>query len=84
VPIDSYATEEEEENLKDTRAFSFTRQNIVVDELTDTAESSPSGQRDDDVDRVPFINAFPVASTIPLPKRTSGVFADEEEMMFDS
>ena len=85
---DSDATEdkeeEEEEETEDVRAFTVKRRKTAADELTDTAESSPSGQYDDDADRVPLVDAAPEASTAPAPKRASGAFADEEELMFES
>ena len=44
VVDDSDATEdEEEEETEDVRAFTIKRRKIATDELTDTAESSPSG-----------------------------------------
>jgi hypothetical protein len=75
--------EEEEENPEGVKAFTFKRRKGAADELTDTAESSPSGQYDDDADQVPFVDAAPKASTAPTSKRTSGAFADEEELMFE-
>ncbi|KAM0896290.1 hypothetical protein ACQ4PT_023301 [Festuca glaucescens] len=93
VADDSDATEdeeekekekEEEEETEDAGAFIAKRRRAAVDELTDTAESSPSGQNDDDADRVLFVGAAPEASTAPPPKRSSGVFADEDELLFES
>jgi hypothetical protein len=87
---DSDATEDEEEKGKeedetnDAGAFIAKRQRAPVDELTDTAELSPSGQNDDDVDRALFVGAAPEASTAQPPKRPSGVFADEDDLLFES
>jgi hypothetical protein len=93
VADDSDATEdeeekevekEEEEQTEYVGAFNVKRRRAAIDELTDTAELSPSGQHDDDVDRVPFADAAPETSTAPPPKRPSGVFADEHDLLFES
>jgi hypothetical protein len=90
VVEDSDATEDEEEKGKeedetnDAGAFIAKRQRAPVDELTDTAELSPSGKNDDDVDRALFVGAAPEVSTAPPPKKPSGVFADEDELLFES
>jgi Flp pilus assembly protein TadB len=45
---------EEEEEADDAVAFIAKRRRGTVDELTDTVESSPSSQNDDDVDQIPL------------------------------
>ena len=60
------------------------RRRTIVDDLIDTAESSPSGHDDDDADHnLPDATA-PEASAVSAPKRSSGFFADEDDLMSDS
>jgi hypothetical protein len=76
--------EEEENNPIVSEAPPVECQKNLDDELTDTAESSPSGQYDNDADRVLFVGAAPNASTVQPPKRPSGGFANEDELLFES
>jgi hypothetical protein len=87
VVEDSEATEDEEEEQNNTigpEVLTGERQKALADELTDMAESSPSDRYDNDVDRVLFVGVAPEASTVQPPKRPSGGFADEDEMLFES
>jgi hypothetical protein len=63
---DNEATENEEEenNPIDPEAPSAECQKTLDDELTDTAESSPSDRYDNDANRVLFVGAAPEASTV--------------------
>ena len=47
------------------------------DELTDTAESN----HDNDADRAPFVHAAPEKARAQPPKRPSGGFADEDDLL---
>ncbi|KAM0873436.1 hypothetical protein ACQ4PT_038066 [Festuca glaucescens] len=86
----SEATESEEEEDKEeskivsTEALTAKHQKALADELTDTVESSPSDRYDNDDDRVLFVGAAPEVSTAQPPKRPSGGFADEDELLFES
>jgi hypothetical protein len=90
VVEDSEASEDEEEKEKEedetvgAGALTAKCRRALVDELTDTAESSPSGRNDDDVDHVLFVGAAPEVSAVQPPKRPSGGFADEDELLFES
>jgi hypothetical protein len=44
----------------------------------------PSDRYDNDVDRVLFVGAAPEVSTAQPPKRPSGDFANEDEILFES
>ncbi|KAK1619923.1 hypothetical protein QYE76_025440 [Lolium multiflorum] len=70
VVEDSEVSEEEENNPFNPKAPS--------------PEWSPSGQYDNDADRVLFVGAVPETSTAQPPKRPLGGFADEDELLFDS
>jgi hypothetical protein len=72
--------EEEEEDDDDDALFIAKRRWAAADELTDTAESGPSGRNEDDVDRIPLAKAAPEASTAPPPKKPPGFFADENDL----
>jgi hypothetical protein len=52
---------------------------ILDDELTDTTESN----HDNDADRVPFVHAAPEKSNAEPPKRLSGGFVDEHDLLLD-
>jgi hypothetical protein len=71
--------EEEENNPIASEAPPIARQKTLDADLTDTAESSPSDQYDNGVDRVLFVGASPEP-----PKRPSGSFANEDELLFES
>jgi hypothetical protein len=59
-------------------------QRTIVNDLIDTAKSSPCGHDDDDADHnLPDATA-PEASAAPVSKRSSGFFADEDDLMSDS
>ena len=75
----SEASKEEDNNPFNPEAPSA-KHKILDDELTDTAESS---QHDNDVDRVPFVNAALETSSAQPPKRPSGGFADEDDLLLD-
>ena len=79
IAEDSEASKEEDNNPFNPEAPSAEHK-ILDDELTDTAESS---QHDNDADRVPFVNAAPGTSTAQPPKRPSGGFADEDDLLLD-
>jgi hypothetical protein len=81
---DSEAKEDDEEDIEDVEDFTVKRQKHVVDELIDTAELGPSYHQDDDVDDFVLVDLAPEASAPPAPKRTAGVFADEDDTMFES
>ncbi|KAK1618977.1 hypothetical protein QYE76_024494 [Lolium multiflorum] len=81
VAEDSEASKEEDNSPFNHEAPSAEYHKILDDELTDTTESS---QHDNDVDRVPFVDAAPGTFAAQPPKRPSGGFADEDELLFDS
>ena len=81
VAEDSEASREEDNNPLNPEAPSAEHHKILDDELTDTSESS---QHDNDADRVPFVDAAPGTSIAQPPKRPSGGFADEDDLLFDS
>ncbi|KAM0904955.1 hypothetical protein ACQ4PT_017682 [Festuca glaucescens] len=84
VAEDSEASEEEKEEVDDDAPFIARRRRASADELIDTAESSPRGQNDDEADyNLPDAEA-PEASAAPAPKRPSGFFANEDDLMSDS
>jgi hypothetical protein len=79
---DSEATEDDEDDTEDVEGFTVKHRMRAADELIDTVESSPSDHQDDDADHAMLVDAAPKA---PLAlKRTTCIFADEEEMMFES
>jgi hypothetical protein len=78
---DSDATKEED---VDDALLTTKRRRIVVDELIDSAESSPSGHNDDEANQHLPDAAAPENSTAPVPKRSSGFFADEDDLVSDS
>jgi hypothetical protein len=83
VVKDSDASEEKEED-DDDALFIARRRRTVVDELFDTAESSRREHDDDDADHnLPDARA-PEALAAPVSKRSSGFFADEDDLMSDS
>jgi hypothetical protein len=82
VANDSEATDDKEEE-DDAGTFIIEYRGATIDDLDDTAESSPSGQNENDVDCIPFVCAAPEASTSQPPKRSSGGFADEDELIFE-
>jgi hypothetical protein len=84
VVEDNEASKEEEKNPFNLEALFAEHHKTLDDELTDTAESSPSNQHENDADRILFVGAAPGTSTAQLPKRPSGGFADEDELLFDS
>ncbi|KAK1600867.1 hypothetical protein QYE76_017954 [Lolium multiflorum] len=91
VVEDSGATgDKEEEKGKEenktvvTGALTAEHQKALAVELTDTSESSPSDRYDNDADHVLFFGAAPEVSTAQPPKRPSGGFADEDELLFES
>jgi hypothetical protein len=87
VVEDSEATkdeEEEENNIVGPESLTAERQKALADELTDTAEWIPSDRYDNDDDRFLFDGAAPEAYTLQPPKRPSGGFADEDELLFES
>jgi hypothetical protein len=79
VAEDSEASKEEDNNLSNPEAPSAEHK-ILDDELTNTVESS---QHDNDADRLPFVNAAPKTSSAQPPKRPSGGFADEDDLLLD-
>ena len=81
VAEDSEASKEEGNNPFNPEAPSAEYHKILDDELTDTAESS---QHDNDADRVAFVDAAPGTSAAQPPKRPSGGFAEEDDLLFDS
>ena len=81
VAEDSEASKEEDNSPFNPEAPSAEYHKILDDELTDTAESS---QHDNDADRVLFVGVAPESSTAQPPKRPSGGFAEEDELLFDS
>lgn len=58
---------------------SFADHRILDDDLTNTAESI----HDNDVDHAPFVPAALEKSGTQLPKRPSGGFADEDDLLLD-
>ena len=53
----------------------------VNEDLIEIAESSPSGRNDDDANVSPPHAPSREASAPPAPKRSSGFFADEDDLM---
>jgi hypothetical protein len=81
---DIEASKEEENNPFNPEALSAKYHKTLDDELTDTAESSPNDQHDNDVDRVLFVDAVLETYNAQPPKRRSGGFADEDGLFFNS
>jgi hypothetical protein len=84
VANESEAIDDKEEEEDDAGTFIIEYRGATIDDLDDTAESSPSGQNDDDADRALFVSAAPEALTAQPPKNPSGVFADEDDLLFES
>ena len=84
VVEDSDASEGDKEEEDDDTPFIARRRRTVADELIDTAESGPSGQNDDEADRNLPDAAAPEASAALPSKRSSGFFANEDDLMSDS
>ncbi|KAM0863262.1 hypothetical protein ACQ4PT_044707 [Festuca glaucescens] len=82
VVEDSDAFEEEEDD--DDALLIAKRRRTIVDDLIDTAESSPSRHDDDDADHTLPDATASEASAAPATKRSSGFFADEDDLMSDS
>jgi hypothetical protein len=80
VTEDSEASNEEDNNLFNPEALS-TEHKILGNELTYIAESS---QHDNDADHVHFVDAVPGTAATQPPKRPSGGFAEEDDLLFDS
>jgi hypothetical protein len=80
VAEDNEVSKEEDNNPFNPGAPSA-QHKILDDDLTDTAESS---QHDNDADRVPFVNAALGTSTAHPLKRSSGGFANEDDLLLDS
>jgi hypothetical protein len=57
----------------------FADHRTLADELTDTAESN----HDKDADRAPFVHVAPEKTSAQPPKRPSGGFADEDDLLLD-
>ncbi|KAM0859735.1 hypothetical protein ACQ4PT_046996 [Festuca glaucescens] len=74
----------EEEDDDDDALLIARRRRTIVDDLIDIAESSPSGHDDDDADHTLPDATAPEASATPATKRSSGFFADEDDLMSDS
>ena len=79
---DSEATEEEDET-GEAGDFVVEQRQRAVEELSDTAESSPSARHDYDADADPLVDAAPATSAPQAKKRTTGAFA-EEDYLFSS
>lgn len=77
VVEDSDASEEEE--YDDDTLLTARRRRRVDDDLIETAESSPSGRNDDDADVTHPNASVPEASAAP--RKPSGFFADEDDLM---
>ena len=78
VAEDSEAPKEEDNDPANPKASSADHR-ILDDELTDTAESN----HDNDVDRASFVHAAPEKPSTQPPKRPSGGFADEDDLLLD-
>ncbi|KAM0844734.1 hypothetical protein ACQ4PT_056857 [Festuca glaucescens] len=77
VVEDSDASEEEE--YDDDMLLTARRRRRVDDDLIETAESIPSRHNDDDADVIPPNAPVPEASAAP--RKPSGFFADEDDLM---
>jgi hypothetical protein len=81
VKIESYVEdnevlEQEDNGPANPKAFSSDRRSFV-DDLNDTAESN----HDNDADRAPFVDAAQEKTSAQPPKRPSGGFADEDDLL---
>jgi hypothetical protein len=75
---DSEAPKEEDNDPANHEASSADH-GILDDELTDTAKSN----HDNDADRAPFVHVAPEKSSGQPPKRPSGGFADEDDLLLN-
>jgi hypothetical protein len=73
---DNEVLEEEENDLANPEAFSADHRSFA-DDLSDTAESN----HDNDADRAPFVDAAQEKTSAQPPKRPSGGFADEDDLL---
>jgi hypothetical protein len=70
-----------DEAHEDVAFLASKRHRRVVDDLIETAESSPSGRSDDDANVSPPDAPSREASAPPAPKKSSSFFADEDDFM---
>jgi hypothetical protein len=75
---DNEILEGDDNDLANPEAFSVDHRSLA-DDLSDTAESN----HDNDVDRAPFVHAAPEKPSAQPPKRPSGGFADEDDLLLD-
>jgi hypothetical protein len=68
--------EGEDNDSANPEAF-YVDHRTLVDELIDTADSN----HDNDADRAPFVHATPEKTSAHPPKRPSGGFADEDDLL---
>ncbi|KAM0856774.1 hypothetical protein ACQ4PT_048851 [Festuca glaucescens] len=78
--VEGSETSKEEDNNPFNPEAPSAKHKILDDELIDTAESS---QHDNDADHVPFVTTAPETSSAQPPKRPSGGFADEDDLLLD-
>jgi hypothetical protein len=80
-PVESCAEEnenfEDEDNDPANPEALSTDHRSFADDVNDTAESN----HDNDVDHAPFIDAVPEKASAQSPKRPSGGFADEDDLL---
>jgi hypothetical protein len=81
APIESCAEEnevfEDEDNDPANPEALSADHRCFADELSDTAESN----HDNDADHAPFIDAAPEKTSAQPPKRPSGGFAEEDDLL---
>jgi hypothetical protein len=73
-----------DEDHEDVALLASKHRRRVDDDLIEIAESSPSGRNDNDANVSPPDAPSREASTPPAPKRSSGFFADEDDLMSNS
>jgi hypothetical protein len=73
---DNEILEEEDNDPANPEAFSADHRSFA-DDLSDTTESN----HDNDADRAPFVDAAPEKTSAQPPKRPSGGFADEDDLL---
>jgi hypothetical protein len=78
IAQDNEVLKGEDNDPTNPEAFSANHRTLD-DELTDTAESN----HDNDDDRAPFVHVAPEKASTQPPKRPSGGFADEDDLLLD-